>query len=631
MVEFYVKTRKGAVPLKHEKQSASDIEDVEKKSIETISRPQSTSERGSEPPPRRGNQRRGGKKQATQKSERASSGRKPRQEQPERKKTRAPSEGEKPAKQKTEKPAAEKTEPQQQADKKTPEPQTRDQGDQAADSSGEARPRRRRRSRGKRKPQSADPKPEQAPAEQSAPADSPREEDWTIDQFPVEPAEGKTRFHDLDLPKPLMHAIADLDFRYCTPIQAQMLPHTLKGVDGSGRAQTGTGKSAAFLLTIMTRLLREPDTRPNPKGTPRSLIIAPTRELAIQIEKDARSLGTYAGLSMVVLYGGAPYDKQEKALANPIDIVIATPGRLLDFKQKRKLHLSHVEIMVIDEADRMLDMGFIPDVRKIIHSTPPKTKRQTMLFSATLTDDVIRLSSQWTRDPVKVEIEPESVASKDVDQRVYIVTNNDKFNLLYHVLTQENPDRALVFTNRRDQAERMANKLESHGINSALLSGAVPQNKRTRTLEQFRNGEIDVLVATDVAGRGLHIEGISHVINLTLPQDPEDYVHRIGRTGRAGKFGTSISFACEEDSFYIPPIEELLGYELKCEQPPEEWVKEAPPPVKPERKRTPRSGGGRSGGGGRGRGSRSGQGRSGSASRGRSSSGGGTRTSSRRR
>jgi ATP-dependent RNA helicase RhlB len=391
--------------------------------------------------------------------------------------------------------------------------------------------------------------------------------------FEVPPSEGKSRFHDFNLPDPILHAVADLEFRYCTPIQAAIIPHLLAGRDSAGRAQTGTGKTAAFLVAIFTHFLRHPLTERRKNGTPRALILSPTRELALQIGRDAADLGKYCPFRTVTVYGGAEYEKQQRALRDrTVDIVAATPGRLLDFKRSGVLNLKEVEILVIDEADRMLDMGFIPDVSIIIRSTPPKERRQTMLFSATLTDAVMRLASQWLKDPVKVDIEPEQVAVNSVNQIVYLVTSEEKFAVTINLLKRECPSRALIFGNRRDETERLMRELRRFGIHCALLSGAVPQNVRTRTLEQFREGKLPVLVATDVAGRGLHIEGVSHVINFNIPEDPEDYVHRIGRTGRAGELGTSITFACEDESFKIPAIETYIGHALRCTQPEDDWL-----------------------------------------------------------
>jgi ATP-dependent RNA helicase RhlB len=418
---------------------------------------------------------------------------------------------------------------------------------------------------------------------------------WDVSQFDVPDSDGQSRFHDLGLPVKIMHAVADLGFHYCTPIQAEILPKALTGSDATGKAQTGTGKSAAFLINIYTQLLRKPARGQRRPGVPRALILAPTRELVLQIEKDARGLGKYTDIHIQSVFGGLGYGKQKRALAEKVvDIIVATPGRLLDFERQNLVRLYKLEILVIDEADRMLDMGFIPDVRKIVSSTPPKQKRQTMFFSATLTHEVERLAEQWTRDPIRVEIEPEHVAAVSVNQLIYIVTTEEKFTLLLNFIVEQDLERVLVFVNRRDQTTHLADRLRQYQINCAVLSGDVPQNKRIKTLENFRNGKIRVLVATDVAARGLHIEGISHVINFTLPRDPEDYVHRIGRTGRAGATGISVSFACEEDSFYIPSIEKYLGMSLSCVHPDEALLKLPPSEFKtPQAKKTIHSRSGR--------------------------------------
>ena len=389
-----------------------------------------------------------------------------------------------------------------------------------------------------------------------------------------------------------MHAIADLGFAYCTPIQAEILPSTLAGKDAAGRAQTGTGKTAAFLITVITRLLHQPISTQRPVGVPRVLILAPTRELVLQIADEARALAKYTDLTVVTIFGGMDYEKQRRQLIRTtIDIAVATPGRLLDFKRQKAVDLKAVEVLIIDEADRMLDMGFIPDVRKIIYSTPHKTKRQTLLFSATLTPEVTRLAAQWTLQPVMVEIEPEQVAVNTVEQLVYIVTTGEKYALLYNIITHQKLDRVIIFCNRKDETRRLEDLFTRYNINCAVLSGDIRQQKRIRTLENFKAGKIKVLVATDVAGRGIHIEGMDHVINYTLPRDPEDYVHRIGRTGRAGAAGTSISFADEEDSFFIPAIEELIGQELPCIYPDEDLL--TPPPAPKPKPRTRRTTDGR--------------------------------------
>jgi ATP-dependent RNA helicase RhlB len=492
------------------------------------------------------------------------------------------------------KPAPGKSTPKEPArkadDTRKPAPATAESGD---------RPKRRRRRR--RKPSS-----DKATQAAGKPEPARAAEPWDAASFQVEPQEGKIRFHDLDLPEEVMQAIADLKFEYCTPIQGEIMPSTLKGLDAAGRAQTGTGKTAAFLITIFTRLLRAPAKGDRPYGTPRVLIIAPTRELVIQIEKEASELSRYTPFTTMAVFGGMDYEKQKTRLTSSVvDVIVATPGRLIDFKRRRDLDLGQVEIMVIDEADRMLDMGFIPDVRNIVHSTPPKHKRQTLLFSATLTPDVVRLASQWTREAVTVEIEPEQVAVDSVDQIVYITTAREKFALLYNIIMQQQGDSpVIVFGNRRDVTQKLADTLYEYGIDCELLSGAVTQAKRLRTLEDFKKGKFRVLVATDVAGRGLHVDDVSHVINYSLPQDPEDYVHRIGRTGRAGAKGTSVSFACEEDGFHIPEIEEYMGRALPCTHPDENLLELPDKRVRKAPVRATAPTGGRRGGprgGGRGR------------------------------
>lgn len=380
-------------------------------------------------------------------------------------------------------------------------------------------------------------------------------------------------FADLRLPEPLQAAIRDLGFTQCTPIQGGVLPFTLAGHDAIGRAQTGTGKTAAFLITVLSDLLKQPIEDERFLGEPRALVLAPTRELALQIAKDAEGLAKHSGLQVVTLVGGMDYDKQRRALnAQPVDLIVATPGRLIDFVQKDELTLAHVEHLVIDEADRMLDMGFIPDVKRIVRLTPPKSHRQTLLFSATFTPDVMNLAAQWTFHPVTIEVESEQRTNVNVEQKVFIVTTDEKIPLLLNLMRTQALERVMVFANRRDQTRRLTDVLKAHGLSCALLSGDVPQERRVKTLEQFREGKIRVLVATDVAGRGIHVDGVSHVINFTLPEQPDDYVHRIGRTGRAGSSGTSISFACEDDAFLLPQLEQAIGMKLPCIYPPPELL-----------------------------------------------------------
>lgn len=396
---------------------------------------------------------------------------------------------------------------------------------------------------------------------------------WSVEEFAVEPKEGEVRFHDLGLRDEIMHGIADLGFQYCSPIQGAVLPHTLQGHDAIGKAQTGTGKTAAFLITMFNDQLSHPIEGERFVGEPRALVIAPTRELVMQIAADAEDLAKHTGLQVATLIGGMDYQKQLNRLQrNVIDLVVATPGRLLDFMGRRDLFLDHVEVLVLDEADRMLDMGFIPQVKRIVRATPAKQNRQTLLFSATFTQDIINLSQQWTYEPVTVEIEPESVATDTVDQKVYLVSSEQRYRVLNNLLRSEDCTSVIVFANRRDQVRRLHERLRKGGVRCGILSGEIPQAKRTRTLEQFKSGDIKVLVATDVAGRGIHVDGISHVVNYNLPEDPEDYVHRIGRTGRAGATGTSISFASEDDAFLLPDLEVLLGAPLECTHPPEDLL-----------------------------------------------------------
>ena len=446
--------------------------------------------------------------------------------------------------------------------------------------------RRDERRDGPREDRRDGPRPERAERREAPPApvvDKPYVDNhvgWTIQQYDVPVEHGKTRFYDLNINDRLLHAVSDLGFQYCTPIQAEVLPHTLTGRDAFGQAQTGTGKTAAFMIATLDYFLRHPIEGERKVGRPRALVIAPTRELVMQIHKDAVVLSKYMNIECAVLFGGADYEKQQRQLQNRvIDVVSATPGRLLDFKRRGDLDLSGVEVLIIDEADRMLDMGFIPDVREIVGSTPPKSRRHTMLFSATFTDDIKKMAAAWTNNPITITIEPESVAVDTVEQIIYVVTLSERFALIHHVLNRPDVDRAIVFVNRRYEAEKLADQLCRYGFNCDLLSGAVPQNKRTRTLELFREGKIRVLVATDVAGRGLHVDGVSHVINFSMPDDPEDYVHRIGRTGRAGKSGVSISFATEDDAYEIPKIEAYIGRPLPCTHPEDAWLVLPEPPA----------------------------------------------------
>ncbi len=390
-------------------------------------------------------------------------------------------------------------------------------------------------------------------------------EAWDLASFVVEPMEGKRRFHDFDLPSEVMHGIADLGFKYCTEIQALCLEHALAGKNIAGKAQTGSGKTAAFLVAILTRYLRTPENRAKKGGAPRALVIAPTRELVIQICKDADAIGKYSGLRSLAVYGGMDYDRQRReVLSAPVDLLVATPGRLLDFVKSHVIDLSNVDTLVIDEADRMLDMGFIPDVRRIMSYLPPKNKRTTMLYSATLDDTVMRLAMQWMEEPFRAEVESETNASDTVRQVVYVIQAKDKFTVLFNHIALHPDSRTIVFCNRKSTTEDVYESLKVRGVSVEMLSGDVNQNKRLKVLDAFRDGEVKVVVATDVAGRGIDIKGLEYVVNFDFPYEAEDYVHRIGRTGRAGSTGIAISFADEYESCQIPEIEEYIKEPLKC-------------------------------------------------------------------
>ncbi|MEQ1304069.1 ATP-dependent RNA helicase RhlB [Acinetobacter radioresistens] len=367
----------------------------------------------------------------------------------------------------------------------------------------------------------------------------------------------------LNLHPKLKKAIDALGFKEMTPIQQKVLNYTLAGHDAIGRAQTGTGKTAAFLISVINDLLNNPIKEQRYRGEARALILAPTRELALQIESDAKELTKFTDLHLVTLLGGVDFDKQKKQLdQNFVDIIVATPGRLIDFVEQKEVWLDQIEFLVIDEADRLLDMGFIPSVKRIVRFSPRKEQRQTLMFSATFSYDVLNLAQQWLFEPVTVEIEPEKKTNADVEQRVYMVANRDKYKLLQEILRDEPIEKVMIFANRRDQVRRLYDHLKKDGYKVVMLSGEIAQDKRLKMLDQFKNGKHNIMIATDVAGRGIHVDNVSHVINFTLPEQSDDYVHRIGRTGRAGAQGVSISFLSEDDAFYLPAIEKAIGQKL---------------------------------------------------------------------
>jgi len=422
------------------------------------------------------------------------------------------------------------------------------------------------------------------------------EEGWEVPEIP-EVEEGAVSFYKLGLSNPVLHGIYDLGFKSCTDIQSSTLPEALKLRDIAGKAQTGTGKTAAFLISVFDYFVKNPLAEPY-SGTPRCLIIAPTRELAVQIGKDASVLGKYCDAKVLTVFGGMDYRKQAEALEERVDILVATPGRLLDYAKQRIVKLSKVEILVIDEADRMLDMGFIPDVRRIIGHLPYSDKRITQLYSATLSDAVMNLARIWMKkDYHIVEIDPDTVVSDDVEQVVYMVTASQKVPIILWYLKNEDVKRLMIFSNRRDETKKISDQLYKHGIDLELLTGDVPQKKRMKILERFRQGELKVVVATDVAGRGIHVDNVSHVVNYELPYEPEDYVHRVGRTGRAGVQGRAISFACENSAFELPSIEEYIGHALKCVTPEEDMLQEheivRELPERPKQQHNGNRGGGR--------------------------------------
>jgi ATP-dependent RNA helicase RhlB len=370
-------------------------------------------------------------------------------------------------------------------------------------------------------------------------------------------------FETLNLHPDLKRAIDALGFSTMTPIQQKVLKYTLAGHDAIGRAQTGTGKTAAFLVSVINDLLNNPIKEQRYRGEPRALILAPTRELALQIESDAKELTKFTSLHLVTLLGGVDFDKQTSLLdKNFVDIIVATPGRLIDLIEQKQVWLDQIEFLVIDEADRLLDMGFIPSVKRIVRYSPRKEQRQTLMFSATFNYDVLNLAQQWLFEPVTVEIEPEKKTNADVEQRVYMVAGADKYQLLKDILRDEPIEKVMIFANRRDQVRRLYDHLKKDGYKVVMLSGEIAQDKRLKMLDQFKNGKQNIMIATDVAGRGIHVDGVSHVINFTLPEQSDDYVHRIGRTGRAGTRGVSISFLSEDDAFYLPEIEKAIGQKL---------------------------------------------------------------------
>jgi len=373
------------------------------------------------------------------------------------------------------------------------------------------------------------------------------------------------KFTELELPTAVQQGIVTAGFETLTPVQEESIPLALAGKDVAAQAQTGTGKTAAFLIALFCRLL---SSQKSTSHNPRALVMAPTRELVVQICKDAELLGQHTGLKVQPIFGGVDYEKQRQALKDGVDIIVATPGRLIDYFKQRVFSMNRVEALVIDEADRMFDMGFIKDLRFILRKLPPFEKRQTMLFSATLSTQVMELAYEFMDLAQRVEITPEKVTADGIDQILYHVSRREKFALLLGLMKNHpEMERVMLFINTKVEGERLNALLLANGVSSAILSGDIPQKKRMRILDQFKMGGVTYLVATDVASRGIHIDNVTHVINYDLPQDREDYVHRIGRTARAGACGQAISFADEEMVYVLDEIENYLGKKIPSEMP----------------------------------------------------------------
>jgi ATP-dependent RNA helicase RhlB len=385
----------------------------------------------------------------------------------------------------------------------------------------------------------------------------------------VELATGRTlvvpdgpAYSSFDLAPSLMRGISDAGFTHTTPIQGQTLPFTLAGRDIAGQAQTGTGKTAAFLVSMFQTLLTRIPREERPKTAIRGIVIAPTRELAVQIHNDAVVLAKHTGLKLACVFGGVDYDKQRRQFEHGVDVLIGTPGRIIDYYKQHVFDMKYVQVCVLDEADRMFDLGFIADIRYMLRKMPPPDQRQSMLFSATLSQRVLELAYEHMNNPETVRIEPDRITADKVRQQIYFPAMEEKIPLLIGLLREAKAERTMVFVNTRRQADRLEDVLRANHINAQAISGDVPQNKRLKYMKDFHSGALSVLIATDVASRGLHINDVSHVFNFDLPQDRADYVHRIGRTARAGAEGDAISFACEDYAICLPEIEEYIGHQI---------------------------------------------------------------------
>jgi ATP-dependent RNA helicase RhlB len=396
----------------------------------------------------------------------------------------------------------------------------------------------------------------------------------------------ETRFDQFDLPAAVVDGLHDAGFVNCTPIQARTLPVSLTGRDVAGQAQTGTGKTAAFLVTLLTRLLA---LSPEERRLPSALIVTPTRELARQIYEEAKILARHTDLTMVQVVGGVDYQKQADILRQGVDIIICTPGRIIDYYKQKIFKTGGIKVLVIDEADRLLDLGFAKDMRYILRKLPEYEKRQSMLFSATLAYRVMELTYEFMNLPEFIAVTPETVTVEGIEQSLYHVGSDKKVSLLLGLLKREDWSRMLIFVNTKVGVEMLTHKLKGNGWPAEGITGDLPQRKRFRLMEQFKKGRIKILLATDVASRGIHVEDISHVINYDLPQDSENYVHRIGRTARAGKTGRALSLACEHYVFHLEPLEKMLGYKIPVVWPGDDWyVEDRSKTLRPRRKPQPK-------------------------------------------
>jgi ATP-dependent RNA helicase RhlB len=390
------------------------------------------------------------------------------------------------------------------------------------------------------------------------------------------------RFDEFALPAELQSALDEAGFIYCTPIQERTLPITLNGRDVAGQAQTGTGKTAAFLVTVITRLLKLPERNSH---LPAALIVAPTRELSHQIYQEAGALCRHTDLKIAEVVGGVDYKQQAEILNRGVDIIICTPGRIIDYFRQGIFKPAGIKIVVIDEADRLFDLGFTKDMRYLLRKLPPYEKRQSMLFSATLSYRVLELTYEYMNLPEFISVTPESLTVEGIEQQLFHIGSDRKLELLLGLLKREDWNRVLIFVNTKVGVDWLTMKLKGNGCPAEKITGDLPQRKRFRLMEQFKNGKIKILVATDVASRGIHVEDISHVINYDLPQDSENYIHRIGRTARAGKTGKAFSLACEEYVYHLEPLEEMLGYKIPVVWPANDWfVADTSKPLAPERR-----------------------------------------------